>query len=86
MALKISSWVKSSSKELIPIYMKYKTLVFDYDVDLGLCWEYIDENFHCCCLEPKSDNTAENYMYNLFNFKILFLKKKTDLLVNLTKW
>ena len=79
MALEISSWVKSSSEELIPncrsnhtLHVnfeekKYRTLVYDYDVDLGLCWEYIDKNFHCCCLEPKSDNITENCMYNLFN-------------------
>lgn len=97
MTLKISSWVKRGSKVLIPncrsnysLHVnvedkKYGTLVFDYDVDLVLCWEYIDKNFHYCYLEPKSDSTTNNCIYNLFNFEIFFRKKKRDLLVTSNK-
>ena len=54
---------------------KYGTLVFDYDVDLVLC----------CYLEPKSDSTTNNCICTLFNFEILFRKKKRDLLVTSNK-
>lgn len=76
MALKVSSWVKNGKEEVIPTCQvndilnvniedeNYEDLEYHDDVDLGLCWEYFDKNYKCCCLEPKYDFTVENYVYN----------------------
>ena len=54
MALKISSWVKIRSEELIPYCRanhilhlniedrKYRNLIYNDDIDLRQCWEYLD--------------------------------------------
>ena len=90
MVLKISSWVKSKSQELIPYCWenhilhlnienrKYRNLIYNDNIDLRQCWEYLDKNFECYCLEQKGDDTTENCINNLFNFRISFQKKKTD--------
>ena len=93
MALKISSWLKSRSEELIPYCRanhifhlniedrKYRNLIYNDDVDLRHCWEYLDKNFECYCLEQKGDGNTENCISDLFNFRISFRKKKTDFLM-----
>ena len=93
MALKISSWLKSRSEELIPYCRanhifhlniedrKYRNLIYNDDVDLRHCWEYLDKNFECYCLEQKGDHNTENCSNDLYNFRISFRKKKTDFLM-----
>ena len=93
MALKISSWVKNRSEELIPYCRanhishlniedrKCRNLIYNDDIDVRQCWEYIDKNYECYCLEQKDDNTTEEIICNLYNFRISFREKKTDFLV-----
>ena len=65
MVLKISPWVKSKSQELIPYFQanhilhlnvedrKYRNLIYNDIINLRQCWEYLDKNFECYCLEQK---------------------------------
>lgn len=84
MALKVSSWAKNGKEEVIPTCQvndilnvniedeNYEDLEYHDDVDLGLCWEYFDKNYKCCCLEPKYDGTVENCLqlkYALYFFQ-----------------
>ena len=84
MALKVSSWNKTCDTEYIPSCQandiwsviinkkKYKKLVYDDEIDLGLCWEYFNRTCKCYCLEPKYDRTREDYIYNLNKFQFSF--------------
>ena len=79
MTLKVSSWNKTCDTEYIPSCQandilnviikknKYRKLVYDDQIDLGLCCEYFDRTYKCYCLEPKYDGTREDYIYNLEN-------------------
>ena len=84
MAIKTNSWVKNRKEELIPICQtndildvniedgKYNNInILEY-CDMQLCWNYIDRNYECYCLEAKYDGTKENYINNLHNFQFSF--------------
>ena len=72
------------NKELIPVCQardilngyihrkKYQKLRYDDDIDLRLCWEYLDSNCRCYCLELKFNGTIENDLHNLFKFQLSF--------------
>ena len=84
MTLKVSSWNKTCDTECIPRCQanyiwnviikenKYRILVYDDEINLGLCWEYFDRTCKCYCLEPKHDGTREDYIYNLNKFQFSF--------------
>ena len=84
MTLKVSSWHKTCDTEWMPNCLandilnvitkneKYMKLVYDDEIDLGLCWEYFDRTYKCYCLEPKYGGTIEDYIYNLNNFQFSF--------------
>ena len=84
MTLKVSSWNKTCDTEWIPscqvndiwnVMMeknKYRKLVFDDEINLGLCWEYFDRTYKCYCLEPKYDRTRKGYIFNLNKFQFSF--------------
>ena len=87
MTLKVSSWNKTCDTVYIPSCQandiwnviikknKYRKLVYDDQIDLGLCWEYFDRTYKCYCLEPKYDGTREDYIYNLENkFQFSFVE------------
>ena len=52
--------------------VKYRKLVFDDEINLGLCWEYFDRTYKCYYLEPKYNGTREDYIYNLNKFQFSF--------------
>ena len=84
MTLKVSSWHKTCDTEWMPNCLandilnvitkseKYMKLVYDDEINLGLCWEYFDRTYKCYCLEPKYGGTIEDYIYNLNNFQFSF--------------
>ena len=84
MTLKVSSWNKTCDTEWTPSCQtndiwnaiikknKYRKLVYDDEIDLGLCWEYFDMTYKCYCLEPKYDGTKDGYIYHLNNFQFSF--------------
>ena len=84
MSLTVLLWHKTCDAEWIPNCQandiwnviikkeKYRELVYDDKIDLGLCWEYFDMAYKCYCLEPKYDGTREDYVYNLNNFQFSF--------------
>ena len=81
MALKVSSWFKGRNQEFVPICRENFNMEYQFagpqnfnlvDSVLKPCWDYIDKDFKCFCLESKADNTLENYVFNLFNFRFSF--------------
>ena len=84
MTLKVSLWHKACDVEWIPNCLandilnvtskkeKYRKLVYDDEIDLGLCWGYFDRAYKCYYLETKYGGTIEDYIYNLNNFQISF--------------
>ena len=81
MALKVSSWFKGRNQEFVPICRENFNMEYQFagpqnfnlvDSVLQPCWDYIDKDFKCFCLESKADNTLENYVFNLFNFRFSF--------------
>ena len=89
MALNVSSWVKSTNNELVPVCQpnhalpltiqedEYMKLTFFDDLCLDLCWEYFRRGYECLILDPQFDSTIESFMHNLFNFKFSFRELKT---------
>ena len=84
MSLTVLLWHKTCDAEWMPNCQandiwnviikkeKYRELVYDDKIDLGLCWEYFDMAYKCYCLEPKYDGTREDYVYNLNNLQFSF--------------
>ena len=80
MTLSVSSWIKVRNQELKPIYKKNFNLRYRFsklqsfdlvDSNLKRCWDYIDEDYECFCVESKADNTLGNYIFSVyltFNF------------------
>ena len=84
MALKVSSWVKGGDQELIPACKENVNLKFEseelenfdiVDSYLTPCLEYIDKGYECYCLESKADNTLQNCIFKLLNFRLSFRKR-----------
>ena len=86
MALKVSSWIKTTNDELLPVCQpndiltiqeeKYKKLTFYDDLCLEPCWKYFKIGYECFIWEPQFDSTVESYIYNLFNFTFSFRQLK----------
>ena len=78
MALKVSSWVKVGGQELIPACKENVNLNFEseelenldiVDSNQKPCLGYIDKGYECYCLESTADNSLQNRIFNLFNFR-----------------
>ena len=81
MALKFSFWVKVGGQELIPACKENVNLNFEseelenldiVDSNQKPCLEYIDKGYECYCLESTADNSLQNRIFNLFNFRFSF--------------
>ena len=84
MSLKISSWIESGNQEFVPICSENFNFGYQFaelqnydivDSILKPCWDYIDKDYECFCLEPKVDNTLKSYIFNLFNFQFSFRER-----------
>ena len=73
MALKVSSWVKSTNDELVPVcqpnhvltltiqFEEYVKLILSDDLCLDPCWEYLRRGYECFILESQFDSTIESF-------------------------